>query len=246
MTVYSEIMKRLETSRVHMTLIDPASQKSKKAALMAEEAEKAGSDFIMIGGSTSVSMSMVDETVLAIKDRSSLKTILFPGSAEMVSPNADAIFFMTLMNSRNPKFLMGHQIAAARTIRKMGMETISMGYVVFEPGMTVGRIGEADLVSSSSPEKAISYALAAEMFGMKLVYFEAGSGAPNHVSCDTVKAVKKEISIPLIVGGGIRTREAAGMIAESGADIVVTGTVAEKASSVFGELKPIIAAIKGQ
>lgn len=229
-----------------MTLIDPASQDSRKAGIMAQEAERAGSDFIMIGGSTSVNPAMVDRTVVEIKSRSSLKTILFPGSAEMVSPNADAIFFMTLMNSRSPKYIMGHQVIAARAIKKMGMETISMGYVVFEPGMTVGKVGEADLVPSDPPEMAVSYAVAAEMFGMKLVYFEAGSGAPSHISADTIRTVKHEISIPLIVGGGIRTADAAGDVARAGADIVVTGTVAERATSVFDELKPIITSLKGQ
>lgn len=246
MSVYSEIVKKLKDSKVHMTLIDPASQDYKKAGIMAEEAERAGSDFIMIGGSTSVDSSMVDKTVLEIKAKSSLKTILFPGSAEMVSANADAIFFMTLMNSRSPRYLMGHQVAAARAIKKMKMETISMGYVVFEPGMTVGKIGEADLVPCTPPDRAISYALAAEMFGMKFVYFEAGSGAPEHISNDTIRAVKQEISIPLIVGGGIRSAKAASEVAESGADLVVTGTVAEKASSVYNELRPIVASIKGQ
>lgn len=229
-----------------MTLIDPASQDPPRAGKLAEEVERAGSDYIMIGGSTSVSSTMVDETVREIKARSSIRTILFPGSAEMVSPNADAIFFMTLMNSRNPKYIMGHQVLASRSIKKSGMETISMGYVVFEPGMTVGRIGEADLVPSDPPEKAISYAIAAEMFGMKLVYFEAGSGATEHVSPETIRLVKNEISIPLIVGGGIRTKEAARKVAVAGADIVVTGTLTEKSNSVYEDLLPIIEAIKMQ
>ncbi|EQD63200.1 Geranylgeranylglyceryl phosphate synthase, partial [mine drainage metagenome] len=188
---------------------------------------------------------MIDSTALQIRKQSGLKTILFPGSSEMISRNADAIFFMSLLNSRNTKFLMGYQVASSRFVKRLGIETISMGYIVFEPGMTVGEVGEANLVGRDDTNLAASYVAAAELLGMRLVYLEAGSGAPQHIPPDTIRAVKKEASIPVIVGGGIRTPEAARSVTDAGADIVVTGTVAERAVSVVESLSPIVEAVKG-
>ncbi len=245
MKIIDEIMEAKGKRKLHMTLIDPASQAPEKAGNIAREAGLAGSDYIMIGGSTSVSSEMVDSTALQIRKQSGLKTILFPGSSEMISRNADAIFFMSLLNSRNTKFLIGYQVASSRFVKKLGIETISMGYIVFEPGMTVGKVGEANLVGRDDTSLAASYAAAAELLGMSLVYLEAGSGAPQHIPPDTIRAVKKEACIPVIVGGGIRTPEAARSVSDAGADIVVTGTVAEKAASVVESLSPIVEAVKG-
>lgn len=245
MKIVDEIRGARGKRKLHMTLIDPASQTPEKAGKIANEAELAGSDYIMIGGSTSVSSEMVDATVLQIRKQSGLKTILFPGSSDMISKNADAIFFMSLLNSRNRKFLMGHQVASSLYVKRLGIEAISMGYIVFEPGMTVGKVGEADLVGRNDTNLAASYAVAAELLGMCLVYLEAGSGAPQHIPPDTIRAVRKEANIPVIVGGGIRTPEAAKSVSDAGADIVVTGTVAEKAESVVELLSPIVEAVKG-
>lgn len=244
MKVYEEIVETLKKRKIHMTLIDPAAQGSEKSAKIAEEAERAGTDYIMIGGSTKVDPVELKKTIAKIKARTEKKVIIFPGSASMISDNADAIYFMSLLNSSTPEFLISHQIRAAPILRKMGIETISMGYVVFEPGMTVGKVGNADLVPRTDVEKSVGYSLAAEMLGMRLVYLESGSGSPTYVSEDVISAVSKSLSIPLIVGGGIRESEVATRVAEAGADIVVTGTVAERAENIFGALEPIIRAIK--
>jgi phosphoglycerol geranylgeranyltransferase len=244
MKIIDEILAAKGRRKLHMTLIDPASQTAERAGQIAKEAGMAGSDYILIGGSTSVSGQMVDSTVDEIKKASGLKTILFPGSAEMISGKADAIFFMSLLNSRNVKFIMGYQVASSLLVKKLGIETISMGYIVFEPGMTVGEVGEANLVGRNDKKLASSYVAAAELLGMKLVYLEAGSGAPQHIPPETIRVAKDEASIPVIVGGGIRTQAAAQAVSRAGADIIVTGTVAERASSILDSLAPIIKALK--
>ncbi len=243
MTVYSEILSLTKTRKVHMTLIDPASQDIDRSCEIAMEAEKAGTDFLMIGGSTEINEEAMDETIKEIRKKCLKKIIIFPGSSSMISRYADAIYFMSLMNSRNPEFIVGHQAKAAPYLKKMGIETIPMGYLVFHPGMTVGKVGEANLIDNDGMENAIGYSLTAEMMGMKLVYLEAGSGSPVTVNPEIVSEVKKKISIPLIVGGGIRTPENAKRIADSGADIIVTGTIAEKADKVRDALRPIIDAV---
>lgn len=227
-----------------MTLIDPAAQDPKSSGVIAQKAVSAGTDFIMVGGSSNISASIMDDTVIRIKDSTNVPVIIFPGSPEMISSHADAIYFMSLMNSRSIEFIIGHHVSVAPLLQRMGIETIPMGYVVFEPGMTVGRVGNVNLIGRQDADQAEAYALAAQMLGMKLVYFESGSGSPTHVDKGVVSRAKKGLKIPLIVGGGIRSPEVAGELCHAGADIVVTGTLVERSPDVFSDLRKIVLAVK--
>ncbi|MGP6219956.1 phosphoglycerol geranylgeranyltransferase [Caldiplasma sukawensis] len=228
----------------HMTLIDPATSGSEKSAFIASEAERAGTDYILIGGSTDIGMELMEKTISLIKEKLNIPVLIFPGSAKMIARNADALLFMSLLNSSDPEFIIWHQKEAAFHVKMFGIETISMGYIVVEPGMTVGRVGKAMLIGEKNMQEAPKYALAAELLGMKMIYLEAGSGAHKPVPTEMIKMVKEAISIPLIVGGGIRTEMAAEKAVKSGADIIVTGTIAEKSENVFRDLHPIIRKIK--
>lgn len=244
MSVLSEIMKKSSREKIHMTLIDPASQSPERSSIIAAEAEKAGTDFFMIGGSTGITQEIMDECISEIKKHTHTKVIIFPGSSSMISKYADAIYFLSLLNSTDPEFIVRHQMKASQFLKSIAIETIAMGYLVFEPGMTVGKVGKVDLIGKNDRDQALSYALAAQFFGMKLIYFEAGSGASFHVSPSVISSVRPNIEIPLVVGGGIRSAECARKVSMAGADIIVTGTIAEKADNVYSALEPIIAAIK--
>ena len=135
-------------------------------------------------------------------------------------------------------------MTGARLIHKIGLETIPMGYIVIAPGMKVGEVGEADLVARDNIQESINYALLAQYFGMRLVYLEAGSGAPVPIPKEMVSEVKKHINIPLIVGGGIRTAKVASELASEGADIIVTGTIVEDTANIKSTLQEIINLIK--
>ncbi|HKZ98853.1 MAG TPA: geranylgeranylglyceryl/heptaprenylglyceryl phosphate synthase [Thermoplasmata archaeon] len=227
MTVYEYLLERRAKAPLHMTLLDPDKQTPDEAGPMAAHASKAGTDAIMVGGSTGVTQDKVDETVLAIKGAARVPVILFPASAANLSPHADAIYFMSLLNSREPRFIVGEQRIAAGVIRAWGLETIPMAYLVVEPGMRAGQVGHADLLPRTNPTLAVQYALAAQMLGMKLVYLEAGSGAPEPVPAGLVRAVKAAVDIPVVAGGGVRSPAAAAALAHAGADVVVTGTIVE-------------------
>lgn len=243
MTVYERLLERRKQARLHMTLLDPDKQSAEDAGRLAAGAAESGSDAIMIGGSTGVTQDKVDATVLAIKSAVSIPTILFPASAATLSRHADALYFMSLLNSRDPRLIVGEQRRAAPLVKKWGLETIPMAYLVVEPGMRAGEVGQAEPIPRSQPQAAVEYALAAQMLGMRLVYLEAGSGAPEPVPGPMIRAVRLALDIPLIVGGGIRTPEAAAGVARAGADIVVTGTVVEREQD--GEaLRRIIEAVK--
>ncbi len=227
--VWNHIMDALRDGPMHMTLLDPAASKAKHAEEIAIEAARAGTHAFMVGGSTGITHENLDTLVAHIKEATHLPVIYFPSSAGAFSPRMDAVYFMSTLNSRNPRFISGEQSRGAPLLKALGVETIPMGYLIVEPGMTVGKVSEADLLphTPEGAELAAGYALAAEMMGMRLVYLEAGSGATAHVPVEMVRAVKDATSIPLVVGGGITSGEAAGRILDAGADILVTGTIAE-------------------
>jgi len=241
--VFQYILDKVEKEKMHMTLLDPDKQQPSEAGKMALMAVEAGSDAIMIGGSTGVEQGNLDETVREIKKSVDVPTILFPAGAHTISKYADAIYFMSILNSENVKNIVGEQRKASLVIKKMGIQTIPMGYLIVEPGMTVGRVGEASLIPRESPRIAVEYALAGQYLGMGLIYLEAGSGAPAPVPKEMIRSVKAEIDIPLVVGGGIRSGSDARQVAEAGADVVVTGTIVEMDKSL-SVLHDIVESIK--
>lgn len=226
------IRRHLRHGPLHFTLIDPDKQDPKAAGAIARAAADAGSHAIMVGGSTPERAKIFDKCVKEVRDRSGLPVILFPGGSTQVSAHADAVWWMSLLNSRSRDFLIGEQVKGAPIVHKLGLEAIPMGYIVVEPGGTVGKVGQADLVKRDDIDSAIAYALAAQYFGMRFVYLEAGSGVTSPVPPAMIKAVKRAVDIPVIVGGGLRSADVAHDAIEAGADIIVTGTLVEGAIDV--------------
>ena len=213
----------------HLTLIDPDSQEPAQAAIMAEAAAQGGTDAIMVGGSIGAAGIRLFETVEQIKKKTDLPVILFPSSVAGLCENADAVFFMSLLNSRTPAYIVENQALGAPIVLRYGLEPIPMAYIIIEPGGTVGFVGDARLIPRKKPELAVAYALAAKYMGMRLIYLEAGSGAESPVPVPMVAAVKKAIGNSLlVVGGGIRGQEAAVELVAAGADLLVTGTAVER------------------
>ena len=243
MNVEDYIRELLNTRKIHLTLIDPEEQKPDEAVHTAQNAVLGGTDGIMLGGSTTNS-SELDATAKALQENVDVPIILFPGNISGVSKYADAIFFMSLLNSTNPYWITGAQALGAPIIKKLGIETISMGYLVVEPGGTVGWVGDAKLIPRSKPDIAVAYAMAAEFLGMKLFYLEAGSGANQHIPQEMIAKIKKFTDLIVIVGGGIRDGATAAEIAKAGADIIVTGTVVEHSSKVEDKIKELVTGIR--
>jgi phosphoglycerol geranylgeranyltransferase len=244
MSIAEEIIKQTRRKKLHFSLLDPDKQTPKTAGEIAETVTDAGSNAIMVGGSTLLSPHQVDDTVHAIKSHTDLPVILFPSSAKFLSKYADAVFFMSLLNSRNLDYVIREHVKGAMFVKRSGLEPISMGYVIVEPGMTAGRVGDAELVKRKDLDTAVGYALAAEYLGMRFFYLEAGSGAPAPIPNDMIQAVKKNTTIPLIVGGGIREPHIAQEKVRAGADIIITGTALEKEKNLKKTIAAIIAAIQ--
>jgi phosphoglycerol geranylgeranyltransferase len=233
---------------MHLTLIDPdpLTLTPEKAGKIAKLAVDAGTDGIMVGGSTA--FGILDQTVQEIKSNVGVPVVLFPGNVNGLTKYADAVFFMSLLNSRNPYWIIGAQMLSAPAAKMLGLETISMAYLVVEPGGSAGWVGEAHLIPRDKPKIAAAYALEAETIGFKLVYLEAGSGACTAVPPEMVKLVSDTIRIPLAVGGGIVAPDQALDIVKAGAKIVVQGNIIEKTVLADGGklLKTTISRVKSE
>jgi len=228
-STYEYIIKKINNEgALHFSLIDPdpLRQGVNKAVNMAKSAEDAGTDAILIGGSTVFDQNFVDKTIVAIKEKVQVPIIIFPGGISNVSQYADAIFFMSLLNSSDPYFIIGQQALASYTIKSYNLEYISMAYLVIEPGGSAGWIGNAKLLLRKKPKLTAAYALAAEMFGFKIVYLEAGSGSEK-IPTEHIKTCSTVLNIPIIAGGGVDNKEDARAFVEAGADVIVMGTFIE-------------------
>jgi len=242
--VESYILDRLERESVlHMTLIDPDKTTGKEAARIAQEAERAGTAAIMVGGSLGVSERLADEVVKQIKKHVNIPVILFPGEPGGLSRYADAVWFLSVLNSSNPYYIVDAQIRGAIIIRKYGLEPIPLAYIILGEGGAAGFVSQARVIPFNRPELVAAYSLAAEMMGFRFIYLEGGSGG-HPVPQDLISRVRRIVNVPLVVGGGIRNGRLAEAAARAGADIIVTGTVVENVSDVHGVLREIVVGAK--
>ncbi len=228
---------------IHLTLIDPEKVTAASASHLAKKAEEYKTTAIMVGGSTSTSTAHLDSIIKATKRTVKIPVILFPNNVTGVSKHADAIWFMSLLNSIDPYFLIGAQVLGAPMVKKYGLEALSLGYIIVGEGGTAGVVGRAIPIAYTKPELAAVHALAAQYFGMRFVYLEAGSGAVQPVPPTMIKTVKRTIDVPLIVGGGIRTSENVKAAVAAGADIVVTGNILEEEGAT-NRFKKLVTAVK--
>ena len=212
----------------YVVLLDPDKYAPEDLALQAEVISRYA-DLIFVGGSLCVRHDF-EEAVRLIKAASAVPVVIFPGDSTQVSRHADALLFLSLVSGRNADLLIGEHVKAAPRIHRFGLETIAVAYILVESGETtsVQFISQSLAIPPAKPELAVAHALAGEYLGMKMVFLEAGSGARRHVPAEMVKAVAGYVSVPIIVGGGIKTPDDARSLADAGASFIVTGDVIEK------------------
>jgi len=238
-------LRKKKGRALHFTLIDPDRQTPGEASRRAGACARFGTDAVMVGGSSPFPPKLLDATVRAIKEAVDLPVILFPNSAAAVSRHADHIYFMSLLNADDPRFLIREQVRAAPDIARAGIDPISVAYLVVGTSRrptTIERRVKLDRIGPRDVAKARDYALAARYFGLGCVYLEAGSGADRPVPPPMVRAVRTAFGGPVIVGGGIRTAGRAGRIVAAGADVIVTGTIGERN---LAAVRAIIDAVRG-
>ncbi|MCO6494416.1 MAG: geranylgeranylglyceryl/heptaprenylglyceryl phosphate synthase [Bacteroidetes bacterium] len=208
-------------------LIDPDTDFSITKAIL-ENTKKVDVDIIFVGGSL-LYKGRIDECIDFIKAHTNLPIVIFPGSEIQISEKADALLFLSLISGRNPDLLIGKHVTVAPFLKQMGLEVIPTGYMLIEGGnvTTASYISQTIPIPSDKPGVAMATAIAGEFLGLKLIYLDGGSGAKNPVPIDMIRMVSNNVSLPLIVGGGIRNKQSIKDAWNAGADIVVVGNLLE-------------------
>jgi phosphoglycerol geranylgeranyltransferase len=243
------VLERIEAltadGAAYLVLLDPDAKSPAENAELAAAAEEAGADVLLVGGSLEL-RGKCSETVVAVKGASTLPVVIFPGNAGFVTEAADALLFLSLVSGRNPQFLIGEHVLAAPSIKRLGLETIPTAYMLVESGRTtsVEFMSGTTPLPRDKPDIAMAHALAAQYLGMRLAFFDAGSGALEAVPDEIVSAVSRYVDIPVMVGGGIRTPGQARALVAAGAGLVVTGDVIERSGDP-GLLREFAAAVHG-
>lgn len=224
----NSIHKKSVNQKQLALLVDPDKYSQESLALFVELAKETLPDCIMVGGS--LVAGSVEQVVQYIKLHTNIPVVLFPGNTHQLCNEADALLLLSLLSGRNADFLIGQHVVAAKAIRDSGIESISTGYILIDGGCSTS----VEYMSNTKPiprdkvEIIVATAIAGELIGNRMVYLEAGSGAINPVSKEAIQAVRQAISLPIIVGGGIRTVEQAKDAYLAGADMIVVGNALEK------------------
>ena len=240
MPLYQTLLERKDNKKSVAVLIDPDKYDNGMIGNVVHFAEQSKVSFFLVGGS--LLSKSVNEKVLSLKSKSGIPVFLFPGNLMQLCDSADGILFLSLISGRNPEYLIGNQVHAAPFLHKSKLEVISTGYILLDTGATtsVEYISNTRPIPSDKPEIAVATAVAGEMLGMKLIYLEGGSGAKDTINTDVISEVKHNISVPLIVGGGIKTKQQALKVFEAGADVIVLGNAIEKKPELLMEIFEVI------
>lgn len=230
-------LKKKAGKKSFAVLIDPDKVSKHALEQTIQLAVTAGVDYFFVGGSLVIS-DCLDACILQIKNACNIPVLLFPGSPSQVSKHAHALLYLSLISGRNADYLIGQHVISAPFVKNSGLEIISTGYMVVDGGAatTVSYISNASPIPADKADIALCTALAGEMLGMKLIYMDAGSGAKKAITEEMIAMVAKNIAVPLIVGGGIRSAEKAYLNCKAGADVIVVGNAIEKDPSLIKEM----------
>ena len=228
--IYQDILVSTSNKeKLLAVLIDPDKMVIEMASKIIRSINASMATHIFVGGSI-VEDNKTEKLVSEIKKYTNLPVIVFPGDVSQIAEQADAILFLSLISGRQSEYLIGKHVKAVSKLKKIDLEVIPTGYILIENGKetSVQKVTQTLPMSRNDIQLVVDTALAGELLGMKLIYLEAGSGAIRPIDTKMISEVKKAIQIPLIVGGGIRTKKQLFNTYNSGADMVVIGTAFEE------------------
>ncbi|MFC2124392.1 geranylgeranylglyceryl/heptaprenylglyceryl phosphate synthase [Bacteroidota bacterium] len=242
----SKILTTLKEKKVNdqksiAILIDPDKIDNNQLPELIELCDSNNIDFLFVGGSL-ISNGNLPEIINSIKILTTIPVVIFPGSNLHVCDNADAILFLTLISGRNPEYLIGQHVVIAPVLKESDLEILPTGYILVDGGIetSVSYLSGTKPIPSEKPDIARATAIAGELLGLSLIYLEAGSGASNPVSQEIIQAVDKAVEVPIIVGGGLNSREKAWNALASGADLIVIGNGIESDTKIINEVSSCI------
>lgn len=239
MSIYQEILDSIENrEKLLAVLIDPDKFSVENTFSFFQKVNGSIATHVFVGGST-VEVHATSELVQEIKRHTNLPVILFPGDVTQITDEADALLFLSLMSGRNPEYLIGKHVEAVSELRNSNLEVIPTGYILIESGKVtaVERVTQTKPINRNNIKNIVDTAIAGQFLGMRFIYLEAGSGAKEPLPVKIITNVKKGLSIPLVVGGGIRYKKQLDDAFAAGADLVVIGTAFEEDELFFEDLK---------
>lgn len=221
-------------------LIDPDKAGERALKSLVQKAHQAQADYFFVGGSL-LTNDAIESVLTTIRELSDIPAILFPGAVTQLSKQADGVLLLSLISGRNPEFLIGAHVVAAPLIKQAGIQVLPTAYMLIDGGRqtTVSYISNTTPIPSDKPDIAACTAMAGEMLGLRLIYMDAGSGALNPVPGAIIRSVRKNVELPIIVGGGIRRAEQAAEAYAAGADVVVVGNALEEDASFLEALSAV-------
>jgi len=248
MNIYSSLLQSKKAGRKNFAvLIDPDKSGKRDCEAIAGEAAKAEVDYIFVGSSL-LTADNLDSCIQTIKSSCDIPVVLFPGSIMQISAHADAILLLSLISGRNAEMLIGKQVIAAPLLQSSGLEIMSTGYMLIDPGhpTSVSYMSGTTPIPYDKNDIALCTALAGEQLGLNMIFMDAGSGARLSISSSMVEAVSQTISVPLITGAGIKSPEKALEHCRAGSDIVVTGNSIEKNQHLIAEISDAVHSFKSE
>lgn len=239
MTIYKDILQSINKGqKLLAVLIDPDKFSLENTSSFIQKVNTSVATHIFVGGST-VEVLMTEKTVQEIKKYTKLPIVLFPGDVTQITKEANALLFLSLISGRNPEYLIGKHVLSISKLKNSNIEVIPTGYILIESGKTtaVEQVTNTRPLPRHLPQDIIDTASAGQLLGLKLIYLEAGSEAKEHLTAEIISGVKKELDVPLIVGGGIKSKKQLNVVFDAGADLVVIGSAFEKDELFFNELR---------
>lgn len=233
--IYEQIIQaKRNGQKLLAILLDPDKIALENLEGLLQKINQSPATHIFVGGSI-VQTTILEELMAILKQKTNLPVVIFPGDPSQISPQADAILFLSLLSGRNPDYLIEYQVRAAPILKKTNLEVISTGYILIESGneTAVARVSKTKPLNRENLDLVLATAQAGEMLGNKLVYLEAGSGAKKAVPVEMIELISQNIEIPIIVGGGIVDLHGIQKAYNAGADLVVIGTAFENNSHFF-------------
>jgi len=237
--IYQDILlAKQHGKQLLAVLIDPEKTSIEQLPTLVKLIHQSIATHIFVGGSTD-QHNTIEPVIVALKKATMLPIIIFPGSANQVSKEADGILFLSLISGRNPEYLIEQQVQSAIQIKESSLEVLPTGYILVDAGKesAVERVSSSKPICQTNSELILRTALAGEFSGKKIIYLEAGSGAKTPVKSSIISLVKENLTIPLIIGGGIQTVHQLTTAYAAGADLVVIGTAFEKDPAFFNIIK---------
>jgi len=209
-------------------LLDPDRTGTSSLRRIIDTAVKCRTDYILTGGS--LTFNSIDNLIDSVRNLCSIPIVLFPGNLLQLSHKADFILLLSLISGRNAELLIGNHVIAAPYLSDVREKLVSTGYILVSCGArtSVEYISQTEAIPSNKPEIVVATAMAGEMLGLSMIYLEAGSGASGHIPAGIISDVRKNISIPLVVGGGIRNKKEVEAVFKAGADLIIIGNGCEE------------------